>query len=185
MTSLGKKTAPHWFLPEPEVSQSAGQPSPYFPKKLPRKLGAPRCPPPGVGGGQCGARRQPVTGMQLSRLPVLHPGATSGCAVMCTIVEESSLQARTHARKHTHTHTHGRVPCTLEHSCTECARGAVRQSGAGWRWGRAAWLVPLLSCCLGGKVGTRGGATALLAGGGGGLVIRKECERGEAEEQHE
>ena len=53
MTSLGKKTAPHWFLPVPEVSQSAAQPSPYFPiKKLPGKLGAPRCPPPGVGGGQ-------------------------------------------------------------------------------------------------------------------------------------
>ena len=167
MTSLGKKTAPHWFLPVPEVSQSAGQPSPYFPKKLPRKLGAPRCPPPGVGGGQWGARRQPVTGMQLSRLPVLHLGATSGCAVLCTIVEESSLQASKQAR--TQAHTHGRVPCTLEHSCTECARGAVRQSGAGWRWGRACWagfvpLVPLLR--LGRESGNQGRRNRTTGGAG-------------------
>ena len=159
MTSLGKKTAPHWFLPVPEVSQT-------FQKNIPGSWGR-----PGahrlvwvVGSG---ARKQPVTGMQLSRLPVLHLGATSGCAVLCTIVEESSLQASTHAR--TQARTHGRVPCTLEHSCTECARGAVRQSGAGWRWGRACSggfvpLVPLLR--LGRESGNQGRRNRTTGGAG-------------------
>ena len=30
---FGQENRPHWFLPVPEVSQSGGQPSPYFPKK--------------------------------------------------------------------------------------------------------------------------------------------------------
>ena len=133
MTSLGKKTAPHWFLPVPEVSQSGGQPSPYFPKKLPRKLGAPRCPPPGVGGGQWGARRQPVTGMQLSRLPVLHLGATSGCAVLWR------NPACKQARKHTHAHTvefRARWS-TLAPSVHGAPRGSRGQAGSGV--GRPGW----------------------------------------------
>ena len=132
-----------------------------------------------------------MTGMQLSRLPVLHLGATSGCAVMYTFVEESSLQARTQARKHTHAHTvefrarwstlapsvHGRRAAVGGRLAVGsgvlgwvCAPGATPEAWEGkWEPGAAQ---PHYWWCW-------------VAGGGGGLVIRKECERGEAEQQHE
>ena len=158
MTSLGKKTAPHWFLPVPEVSQSAGQPSPYFPKKTSQEVGGAQVPTAWCGWWAVGGKE--ATCDRNAALPSTCPAPRSHFRVRGSVHNCGGIQpASTHASTPAHTHTQDRVPCTLEHSCTECARGAVRQSGAGWRWGRACSggfvpLVPLL--LLGRESGNQG-----------------------------
>ena len=166
MTSLGKKTAPHWFLPVPEVSQSAAQPSPYFPKKTSQEVGGAQVPTAWC--GWWAVEGKEATCDRNAALPSTCPAPRShfrvrGSVHNCGGIQPASKHARTQA------HTHGRVPCTLEHSCTECARGAVRQSGAGWRWGRACWagfvpLVPLLR--LGRESGNQGRRNRTTGGAG-------------------
>ena len=135
MTSLGKKTAPHWFLPVPEVSQSAGQPSPYFPKKTSQEVGGAQVPTAWCGWWAVGGKE--ATCDRNAALPSTCPAPRSHFRVRGSVHNCGGIQpASKHARKHTHTI----VPCTLEHSCTECARAPCGSRGqAGGGVGRPGW----------------------------------------------
>ena len=134
MTSLGKKTAPHWFLPVPEVSQSAAQPSPYFPKKTSQEVGGAQVPTAWC--GWWAVEGKEATCDRNAALPSTCPAPRShfrvrGSVHNCGGIQPASKQARKHARKHTHTVEFRARWSTLAPSVHGAPCGSRGQAGGG------------------------------------------------------